>query len=201
MHRPNCWSVLTRSPICGREEWSHLQINELGIGLGCGALPLDPQRRIEAGLCLWWTSGCLTKLRGEFGFHLRKAVNFKTSDLLKDTTLVSQIGLVASVQVGQPRVGPGPIGAPLWTKWAESKVAFSLASLWPNDRNGPHSLLSYSGFRIRKTEAKNTFLLAGIYEITAWAIQFWRYVCLCVSVYDRERERGELLKYFGGGKP
>ena len=56
MLRPNGWSVLTRSPICGREECSHLQICEVGLGLGWGALPLDPQRRIEAGLCLWWTS-------------------------------------------------------------------------------------------------------------------------------------------------
>ena len=53
----------------------------------------------------------------------------------------------------------------------------------------------------RKTEAGNTILLAGIYEITAWAIHFWGYVCLCVSVYEREKERGELLKYFGGGRP
>ena len=41
----------------------------------------------------------------------------------------------------------------------------------------------------RKTEAKNTILLAGIYEITAWGIHFWGYVCLCVSVYEREKER------------
>ena len=49
----------------------------------------------------------------------------------------------------------------------------------------------------RKTEAKNTILLAGIYENTVWEIHFWGYVCICVSVYERERERGELLKYFG----
>ena len=49
----------------------------------------------------------------------------------------------------------------------------------------------------RKTEAKNTILLAGIYEITAWGIHFWVYVCISVSVYDREKERGELLRYFG----
>ena len=46
-------------------------------------------------------------------------------------------------------------------------------------------------------EAKNTVLLAGIYETAAWEIHFWGYVCICVSVYERERERGELLKYFG----
>ena len=51
--RLNGWSILTRSPICGREECSHLPICEVGLGLGWGALPLDPQRRIEAGLCLW----------------------------------------------------------------------------------------------------------------------------------------------------
>ena len=32
--RPNGWSILTRSPICGREECSHLQIREVGLGLG-----------------------------------------------------------------------------------------------------------------------------------------------------------------------
>ena len=42
----------------------------------------------------------------------------------------------------------------------------------------------------RKTEAKNTVLLAGIYETTAWDIHFWGYVCICVSVYERKRERG-----------
>ena len=41
----------------------------------------------------------------------------------------------------------------------------------------------------RKTEAENTILLAGFYEITAWGIHFWGYVCICVSVYERERER------------
>ena len=40
-------------------------------------------------------------------------------------------------------------------------------------------------------------MLAGIYEITAWEIHFWGYVYICVSVHERERERGELLKYFG----
>ena len=49
----------------------------------------------------------------------------------------------------------------------------------------------------RKTEAKNTVLLAGIYETTAWEIHIWGYVYICVSVHERERERGELLKYFG----
>ena len=39
----------------------------------------------------------------------------------------------------------------------------------------------------RKTEAKNTILLARFYEITAWEIPFWGYVCICVSVYERER--------------
>ena len=53
----------------------------------------------------------------------------------------------------------------------------------------------------RKTEAENTILLSVFYEITAWGIQFWGYVCICVSEYERERERGELLKNFGGGKP
>ena len=29
----------------------------------------------------------------------------------------------------------------------------------------------------RKTEAENIIMLAGIYEITAWEIHFWGYVC------------------------
>ena len=50
----------------------------------------------------------------------------------------------------------------------------------------------------RKTEAENTILLAGFYEITAWGIHFWRYVFISVTVYERYTERGELLKYFLG---
>ena len=53
----------------------------------------------------------------------------------------------------------------------------------------------------RKTEAENTILLTGFYAITAWGIHFWGYVYISVSVYERERERGELLKYLGGGRP
>ena len=49
----------------------------------------------------------------------------------------------------------------------------------------------------RKTEAKNTVLLAGINETAAWEIHFWGYVYICASVYEREREREDLLKYFG----
>ena len=49
----------------------------------------------------------------------------------------------------------------------------------------------------RKTEAENTILLAGFYKITAWGNHFWGYVYISVSVYERESERGELLKYFG----
>ena len=86
MLRPNVWSVLTRSPICGREECYHLQIREVGLGLGWDALPLDPQRRIEAGLCLQCQTDSEIKLEGEFGFHLREAVNFITSATLKNTT-------------------------------------------------------------------------------------------------------------------
>ena len=52
--RLNGWSVLKKSPICGREECSHLQIHEVGLGMGWGALSLDPQRSIEAGICLQW---------------------------------------------------------------------------------------------------------------------------------------------------
>ena len=52
-----------------------------------------------------------------------------------------------------------------------------------------------------KTEPENTILLAGFYEITAWGIHFLAYLYISVSVYDRERERGKLLKYLGGGRP
>ena len=52
----------------------------------------------------------------------------------------------------------------------------------------------------RKTEVKNTILLAGLYEITAYGNHFWGYVYIYVSMCETERERGELLKYFGGGK-
>ena len=52
----------------------------------------------------------------------------------------------------------------------------------------------------RKTEAKNTILLAGLYEITAYGNHFWGYVYIPVSVYER-KVREELLKYFGGGGP
>ena len=43
----------------------------------------------------------------------------------------------------------------------------------------------------------------GSYEITAWEIPFWEYLCVCVSVYEKERmrERGELPRYFAGGRP
>ena len=54
---------------------------------------------------------------------------------------------------------------------------------------------------VRKTKAKNIILLAGFYEITAWGIHFWGYVYISVSVYERERERGELLKDLGGDRP
>ena len=53
---------------------------------------------------------------------------------------------------------------------------------------------------VRKTKAKNIILLAGFYEITAWGIHFWGYVYISVSVYEREREKGELIRYFGGGR-
>ena len=49
----------------------------------------------------------------------------------------------------------------------------------------------------RKTEAENTIVLAGFYEITAWEIHFWGYVCICVSMYERERERGNYSSTLG----
>ena len=54
----------------------------------------------------------------------------------------------------------------------------------------------YCGFCIcPRRQDENTILLAGFYEITAWGIHFWGYVYISVSVYERERKRGELLKY------
>ena len=41
-------------------------------------------------------------------------------------------------------------------------------------------------------------MLAGIYETTAWEIHFWGYVCICVSVYERERESGTTQVLWGG---
>ena len=49
----------------------------------------------------------------------------------------------------------------------------------------------------RKTEAENTILLAGFYEITAWGIHFWGYVYISVSVYERAAKRREQLNILG----
>ena len=54
---------------------------------------------------------------------------------------------------------------------------------------------------LRILHLSNTILLAGFYEITVWEIHFLGYVYISVSVYERATERGELLKYFGGGRP
>ena len=54
---------------------------------------------------------------------------------------------------------------------------------------------------VQEDRNKNTILLAGFYEITAWGIHFWGYVDIYVSMCETERERGELLKYFGESKP
>ena len=191
------WSVLTRSPICGREECSHLQIHEAGLGQGWSALPIDPQRRIEAGLCLWWPTDGQTKLGGEFGFHLRDTVNFKTS-----CPSVSQTGLLASVQVARPRVKPGPTGATLWTKQLRARQP----SLWHHcDLMAGMDCILCNVLWIlhlsRKTETKNAILFAGFYEIIALGIHFQGYVYISVSAYERERERGGQLKYFRGGRP
>ena len=42
----------------------------------------------------------------------------------------------------------------------------------------------------RKTEVENIVLLSGFNETAAWEIHFWEYVCICASVYEREREGG-----------
>ena len=108
---------------------------------------------------------------------------------------MSQIGIVASVQVGQPRVRPGPSGATLWTKQSRARYP----SLWHHCdlMTGMDCILCNVRYILclsRKTEAENTILLAGFYEITAWGNHFWGYVYISVSVYERESERVELLK-------
>ena len=106
------------------------------------------------------------------------------------------------VQVGQPRVRSGPIGATLWTKQSRARSL----SLWHHCdlMTGMDCILCnvlWSMHLSRKTEAENTILLAGFYAITAWGIHFWVYLYISVSVYERETERREVLKYFGGGRP
>ena len=54
---------------------------------------------------------------------------------------------------------------------------------------------------VQEDRNKNTILLAGFYEITIWGIHVGGYAYISVSMYERKRDRGELLKYFGGGKP
>ena len=54
---------------------------------------------------------------------------------------------------------------------------------------------------VQEDKTKNTILLVRIYEVITWVIHFWGYLYISVSVYERERERGELLKYLGGGRP
>ena len=108
---------------------------------------------------------------------------------------MSQIGIVASVQVGQPRVRPGPSGATLWTKQLRARYP----SLWHHcDLMTRMDCILCNVLWIlhlsRKTEAENTILLAGFYKITAWGNHFWGYVYISVSVYERESERVELLK-------
>ena len=49
----------------------------------------------------------------------------------------------------------------------------------------------------RKTEAENTILFAGFYEITVWGIHFLAYVYISVSVYERAAKRREQLNILG----
>ena len=112
---------------------------------------------------------------------------------------MSHFGLVASVQVGQPRVRPGPIGATLWTKQSRAREP----SLWHHCdlMTGMDCILCKALWILqlsRKTEAENTILLAGFYEITAWELHFWGYVCISVSVYERERGGGTTQVLLGG---
>ena len=54
---------------------------------------------------------------------------------------------------------------------------------------------------VQEDKTKNTILLVRIYEVITWVIHFWGYLYISVSVYERERERGELLKDLGGDRP
>ena len=49
----------------------------------------------------------------------------------------------------------------------------------------------------RKTEAENTVLLAGFYEITARRNHFWGYVYIPVSVYEREKRERNYSSIWG----
>ena len=53
----------------------------------------------------------------------------------------------------------------------------------------------------RKTEAENTILIAEFYEITAWEIHLWGYVCICVSVYEREKKERGTTQVLWRGRP
>ena len=54
---------------------------------------------------------------------------------------------------------------------------------------------------LSRTEAKNTILLAGFYEISVWRIHFLAYLYISVNVYEGATARGDQLKYFRGGRP
>ena len=54
---------------------------------------------------------------------------------------------------------------------------------------------------VQEDKTKHTILLVRIYEVITWVIHFWGYLYISVSVYERERERGELLKDLGGDRP
>ena len=49
----------------------------------------------------------------------------------------------------------------------------------------------------RKTETENTVLLAGIYEITAWGIHFWRYVYISWVCMTKKEKEGNYSVFWG----
>ena len=49
----------------------------------------------------------------------------------------------------------------------------------------------------RKTEAENTILLAGFYEITACRNHFWGYLYISLSVYEREKREWNYSSILG----
>ena len=198
--RPNGWSVLTRSPICGKEECSHLQIHKMGLGLGWDALPLDLQRRIEAGLCLQCQTDSEIKLGGEFGSHWREAVNFITPAPLKNTTWVSPLaswllyrwGNQESDQVllvphyGQNNQEQDSLLFDITVIWGQEWTAFSVM---------------YCGFCIcpGRQKPKTQSCLQGSMKLLPVEITFGD-ICIFLWVCMREKRESGTTQVFWGRK-
>ena len=103
-----------------------------------------------------------------------------------------------SVQVGQPRLRTGPNGSCLSMQWIESRLVFSLASLWCDDRNGRNSLQCIVD-SVSLQEDRSRW--QGSYENSAWERGFADvYTCVWVYVWEEERQRdtGRVYKTLTG---